>query len=45
MDKKEPVWIEVDEIPQGTINENKLLIPGHKFIRLQRNGGGDESIE
>lgn len=37
--KKDSIWIEVDEIPPGTLNENKLLIPGHKFIKkVQRKG-------
>ncbi len=34
--KKDPVWVEVDTIPEGTPNENKLLIPYHKFIKIQR---------
>ncbi len=33
--KKESLWIEVNEIPHGTLNENKLLIPGHKFIKAK----------
>jgi len=42
MSKKEHVWREVDEIPLGTLSENKLLIPGHKFVRVKRKGGEDE---
>ncbi len=37
--KDQSVWIEVDEIPNKIANEDKLLIPHHKFIKIKQKGG------
>jgi hypothetical protein len=31
--EQDPVWVEVREIPPNIAPYNKLILPGHKFLR------------
>jgi len=36
MSRKKKIWIEVKAIPKNIEHKDKLIIPHHKFIRINR---------